>query len=155
MRDIYFPLSESGPNVCPRSAAPRFTVSADFFRQRSWAGYFQWRQPGGSHHDASHEEQIVFPRSPARVGLGNQRHVRFGRGVRPRHEPADHWIVRRRTALRRNMDWMFQGKRFATMTLTRSGSGLTGTVTESLAVLRGYSRGWLRVHCVSEGHYTW
>ena len=31
--------------------------------------------------------------------------------------------------------WMFQGKSFATMTLTRSGSGLTGTVTESRIAL--------------------
>jgi hypothetical protein len=28
-------------------------------------------------------------------------------------------------------NWLFQGKRFVTMTLIRSGSGLTGTVTES------------------------
>jgi hypothetical protein len=32
-------------------------------------------------------------------------------------------------------NWMFQGKRFATMTLTRSGPGLTGTVTESRIAL--------------------
>jgi hypothetical protein len=32
-------------------------------------------------------------------------------------------------------NWMFQGKSFATMTLTRSGSGLRGTVTESRIAL--------------------
>ena len=32
-------------------------------------------------------------------------------------------------------NWMFQGKRFATMTLTRRGSGLTGSVTESRIAL--------------------
>jgi hypothetical protein len=32
-------------------------------------------------------------------------------------------------------NWMFQGKRFATMTLIRSGSGLRGTVTESRIAL--------------------
>ncbi len=32
-------------------------------------------------------------------------------------------------------NWLFQGKRFVTMTLIRSGSGLTGTVTESRIAL--------------------
>jgi hypothetical protein len=110
-------------------------VSADFFRQRSWAGIFS----GNNLEDRimrltmkdntfSHAALIGFVLVIAvTFGSGAVFARAMSRQTTGSSEDAQRFVG--------TWNWIFQGKTFATMALTRSGSGLRGTVTESRILL--------------------